>query len=98
MLRFVKMLGGMPALRGIAAAHIATGETHAQRHPAIAAFTALLTFPRTGLYVSNLIKVRALFSHIFSFNSPRKATVGPASNDISSERLPPDSLPMTAIC
>ncbi len=63
MLGGVEMRGGVPVLRGIAAAHVSAGHTHAQCHPPVAELQAFLTAVGIRADVANRIEMGAVCGH-----------------------------------
>jgi hypothetical protein len=64
MLSGVEVFGGVLILGRVAAAHMATHETHSQVNPAVAHLQALLAPFGVGMDIVNLIEMRAL-RHVF---------------------------------
>jgi hypothetical protein len=57
------MFGGVLVLGTVAAAHVAAGQAQAKVNPAVAHLQTLLASGGMGLYVANLIDVRAGLRH-----------------------------------
>jgi hypothetical protein len=63
MLCGTKMLGGVLVFRRIAAAHMATAQTHPQVHPTVAHFQAFFAAFAIWLYALDLIEMGTFIGH-----------------------------------
>ena len=63
MLRRMEVLGCVPVLRTVTAAHVTAMQAHAQVNPGVAGLQALFTALCVGADVADRIEVRALLRH-----------------------------------